>query len=129
MKLNQAKLAFTIVLGATMFSLQAMHGAPARAQNAPSISIRDVQTVFHRQARGSQYFTARVRAELVQDGLRFVNNPRQADAILDTVGDYNGAAFLGKLTFTDQSGRVIWAQNFYRPDNARTYVYNQRRRR
>lgn len=123
MKLNQPIA--LLVLGAAIWGAGAIQAAPARTRNAPSISIRDVQTVFHRQAQGNDYFTARLRAELAQQGLRFVSNPRRADAILDTSGQYNGRAFLGKMTFLDKQGRVIWSENVYRPDNSRTMAYNR----
>jgi hypothetical protein len=125
MKLNRPKFALKIVLGATVLGASTIHGAPVRAQSAPTLSIRDVQTVFHRRAQGNEYFTARLRAELVQQGLQFVRSSSHADAILDTYGQYNGRAFVGRMTFTDKRGRVIWSENVYRPDNSRVMAYNR----
>ena len=90
-----------------------------RAQNAPVMSIGQVQTVYHRRALGNAVFTARLRAELEQNGLRFVSKARHADAILDSSGQYAGRGFAGKMTFFDRRGRIIWSQNVFRPDNSR----------
>lgn len=121
MQLNFAKIALGIaVLGAI-----APLNAPVAAQNAPTISIRQVRTVFHRRARGNAYFNARLRAELKQSGLRFVANSREADAILDTYGQAAARGFSGKMTFFDRRGRVIWSQNVFRPDNSRVMAYKR----
>lgn len=95
------------------------------AQNAPATTMQSVRTVFHRRARGNAVFTARLRAELVQSGLRFVSNPRGADAILDSTGSYAARGFAAKMTFFDRRGRVIWSGNTFRPDNSRVMAYQR----
>lgn len=87
--------------------------------------MRQVRTVFHRRARGNAYFTARLRAELAAQGLRFVRDPRAADAVLDSSGLYTARGFSGQMTFFDRRGRKIWSQSFVRPDNSRVMVYQR----
>lgn len=139
MKLDQTKSRLTAALCLTVLSSWAVYGPEVQAQttrrtqttvqNAPTLSIDEVRTVFHRRALGNVYFTAQLRAELASQGLRFVSNPRQADAILDSAGQYNGRAFVGQMTFFDQRGRVIWSQNIFRPDNISFKAYQRQANR
>jgi predicted membrane metal-binding protein len=115
------------LVGLAIAVLLALSSQNARleAQNAPAMSIQQVKTVFHRRAVGNTVFTARLRAELEQEGLRFVANSREADAILDTSGQATARGFAGKMTFFDRRGRVLWSQNVFRPDNSRVMAYRR----
>lgn len=121
MQFNLLKIGWTAAVAIAV----SPHGAPLEAQNAPVMSMRQVRTVFHRRATGNAVFTARLRAELKQNGLRFVSSARGADAILDSTGQYTGRGFAAKMTFFDRRGRVIWSQSVFRPDNSRVMAYQR----
>jgi hypothetical protein len=121
MKLNRSRILGWLGLVA----LAALGVKAYAAPKAKNEALRKVRTVYHRKKVGNAYFNSQLRSELTRGGLRFVNNRRSADAILDSQGQYQGRAFCGEMKFYDRRGRLIWQQNVVRLGQSSSMAYQQ----
>ncbi len=98
---------------------------------SPSKSVRvvqnigDVRTVYVRRLSGDHEFARRLMNEIRSMNIRFVGNPRQAEAFFYARGDYDNGVFWGSMKFTNQAGRVLWAASATRPRGSNYMAYSR----
>jgi hypothetical protein len=88
-------------------------------------NIGDVRTVYVRRLSGDREFARRLMNEMRSMSIRFVNNPRQADALFSARGDYDKGVFWGSMKFTNQAGRVLWSASATRPRGNNYMAYSR----
>lgn len=88
-------------------------------------NIGDVRTVYVRRLSGDREFARRLMNEMRSMNIRFVDNPRQADAFFTARGDYDKGVFWGSMEFVNQSGRVLWSASATRPRGNNYMAYSR----
>ncbi len=84
-----------------------------------------MQTVYVRRLSGDREFARRLMNEIRSMNIRFVKNPRQADAFFEARGEYDRGTFWGLMKFTNQAGRVLWSASATRPRGNNYMAYSR----
>lgn len=88
-------------------------------------NIKDVRTVYVRKIEGDREFARRLMNEIRSCGLRFVDSPRNANALLSARGDYENGAFFGSMKFVNRSGKTLWSASATRPKGSNYMAYSR----
>ena len=123
---------FALLLGGSVLALSAQNVWAQTATSSTRYSktrvvrnIGDVRTVYVRRLSGDREFARRLMNEMRSMGIRFVDDPRQADAFFTARGDYERGTFWGSMKFTNQSGQVLWSASATRPRGNNYMAYSR----
>lgn len=109
---------FKVIMAFGLVSSSAVTMAAPQAS-----SVKGLTRVWDAGGRGNAYFNTQLRREMRADGWKFVKKRGDAQAILNSSGDWTKNGFSGTLTLRAPSGKILWKGASERKNGARTMAF------
>jgi len=110
--------------GVTLTILGAF-GASTQAQSREIRSVKEIKTLYHAKASGNDFFNRRLRENIQNSGVQFVNSRQKADGILESKGNWIGKGFAGEMLIKSRQGKIIWRESSRRSGNSNKMAFEQ----